>query len=414
MNHQEDTPRLAGRSLLIVAMAASVHLARWVGMLRHSGMRIAILTSVDTGIAPELSPYTLIRTRRELEKLPAGEVGVFDIGSVDAAEAAEADATGGYVWPGHPAFPAGGPTSPHVVGECIARLRPDMVHSMEVQFAGYIVLEAKRRVGRDAFPPWIVSNWGSDIFLFRKLAAHRETIERIFQEADGYWAECVRDTRIAEEFGYRGAVLTTMPASGGMELPPPSELPPSRRDVIMIKGYHGWSGRGLHIFSALYLAAPELRDFRIVVSFPLPHFQKIADELARRTGLDVKMSPYVARHEEALARLAGARMVVGIGISDGISTTLLEAMGVGAFPIVANTTCGGEWLRDGLDGFIVDPHDTNGLAAAITRAASDDALVDAAAIRNRHEVGARWDPGVNGRIALRHYAAMLSAREETA
>jgi glycosyltransferase involved in cell wall biosynthesis len=325
--------------------------------------------------------------------------------------AAEADAAAGYAWPGHPAFPAGGPTSPHVVCECITSLRPDIVHSMEVQFAGYIVLEAKRRLGRDRFPRWIVSNWGSDIYLFRKLAAHRETIERVFAEADGYWSECVRDTRIAEEFGYRGAVLTTMPASGGMELPPAADLPPSRRDVIMVKGYHGWSGRGLHILSALYLAAPELRGFRIVVSFPLPHFQKVADELAHRTGLDVKMMPYVPRHEEALARLAGARMVVGIGISDGISTTLLEAMGVGAFPIVANTTCGGEWLRDGVDGFIVDPHDTKGLAAAITRAASDDALVDAAAIRNRSEVGGRWDPAINGRTALRHYAAMLSARE---
>jgi hypothetical protein len=64
-----------------------------------------------------------------------------------------------------------------------------------------------------------------------------------------------------------------------------------------------------------------------------------------------------------------------------------------------------------VDGFIVDPHDTLGLAAAITRAASDDALVDAAAIRNRDEVGSRWDPAINGRTALAHYAEMLSAHE---
>ncbi len=411
MSQRNGSSRLVGGSLLIVAMAASVHVARWVAMLRGSGLKIAILTSVDTGVAPELSPCRIIRSRQELDSLPAGEVAIFDVKSVDAAEAAEADAAAGYAWPGHPAHPAGLPTSPHVVRACIASLRPDIVHSMEVQFAGYIVLEAKRRMGREGFPPWIVSNWGSDIFLFRKLAAHGETIERVFAEADAYWAECARDTRIAEQFGYRGKVLTTMPASGGMDLPTEAELPPSRRDLIMVKGYHGWSGRGLHILSALYLAAPELRKFRVLVSFPLPHLEKVADELARRTGLDIGMMPYVPSHADALARLARARLVVGIGISDGISTTLLEAMGVGAFPIVANTTCGSEWIRDGVDGFIVDPHDTRGLAAAITRAASDDALVDAAAIRNRDEVGSRWDPAINGRTALAHYAEMLPAHE---
>ena len=54
------------------------------------------------------------------------------------------------------------------------------------------------------FPPWIATNWGSDIFLFGKLPEHREKISRILNYADYYSAECHRDVKIARESGFHG------------------------------------------------------------------------------------------------------------------------------------------------------------------------------------------------------------------
>ncbi len=37
-------------------------------------------------------------------------------------------------------------------------LRPDIIHSLELQNAGYLVLQAKARLGK-SFPTWIATNW---------------------------------------------------------------------------------------------------------------------------------------------------------------------------------------------------------------------------------------------------------------
>ncbi len=75
-------------------------------------------------------------------------------------------------------------------------------------------------------------------------------------------------------------------------------------------------------------------------------------------------------------------MYIGLSISDGISTSMLEALVMGAFPIQSYTACADEWLIHGQTGLIVPPEETPAVAAAIHRALTDDALVDQAAERN--------------------------------
>src|SRR5512138_2685070 len=60
----------------------------------------------------------------------------------------------------------------------VARLKPDIVHSLEIQNGGELVLAAKRS-GRAPFPPWIATNWGSDIFLFGRLPECERSIRDI-------------------------------------------------------------------------------------------------------------------------------------------------------------------------------------------------------------------------------------------
>jgi hypothetical protein len=398
-------------TIAIVAMAHSVHTARWVAMIRGAWIRIVVIPVMPEMAFANLAPDRTIASADDLAQLRAGEVGVFDFNDQDWKFAKAVDQCAGFVRESHPAFPPHSRlATAHHVTTAIRLIDPDLVHSMEIQIAGYLTLEARRRLS-SAFPPWLLSNWGSDVMLFQKLPGHRTQLASIFEHIDGYWSECHRDVGIARHLGYMGRVFDPVPASGGMSLEnlPKVEQPPSRRRKILIKGYHGWAGRGMHILSAIYMAAEALRGYKILISFPSEGMTEMVRSISSHTGLDMAIVPHLPAHYDALVRLSECRMAIGLGISDGITTTLLEAMSVGTFPILADSSCACEWVTHERDAMIVGPHDVAGLAAAISRAARDDDLVDRAAPRNQREVRTRWDPDVNGRTALANYRSMIEA-----
>jgi hypothetical protein len=306
--------------------------------------------------------------------------------------------------------------APGRLRECIARFAPEVVHSMEVQLAGYLCLETARRM-QSGFPPWILSNWGSDFALFHKLPTHQRRIRAICTRIDYYLAECARDHSLAREYGYRGPTLPVIPASGGRDiaaLAGRAHIRPSERRKILIKGYHGWSGRALLALSAVVLAHRHLADYKIEVALFSAAVPLWVERMRSETGLDVRISPYLDDHDHAIDRLAEARAVVGVGISDGISTTLLEAMAVGTLPIQSSTACADEWIEHGQSGFIVSPHDTGAIAEALIQAVGDDALVDNAAVINLRTVKSRWSSSVNGARIWQIYdrAAAMSKQTE--
>ena len=134
------------------------------------------------------------------------------------------------------------------LAKLIRWLKPEILHSMEIQRAGYITLEAKSKL-KGEFPPWIVTNWGSDIYLFGRLAEHAEKIRAVMQGCDYYHCECHRDVNLAREFGFEGQTLPVFPVAGGFDLEWMRGLrqpgPTSARRTIALKGYQTWAGRAL-------------------------------------------------------------------------------------------------------------------------------------------------------------------------
>jgi hypothetical protein len=392
-------------------MAESIHTARWLNMVRDPRLRFVLLPILGGEVVQALRSWRSVATADDLAALEPGEMGVYRPFGLHATEVAALNGRIGYQSFVPSFLPPGVPfAQPFHLMEAIRRFEPDIVHSMEVQMAGYLCLACREHAGTE-FPFWLLSNWGSDIYLYRKLPEHQVRLGRIARTMDAYLAECRRDVAIIREMDFRGIVLPPVPASGGQSfgsLPAMADLdPPSRRREIVVKGYHGWSGRSLHILAALRMIASSLAPYTTRVTLASPAVREAAMELAAETGLDVVCDDHLPSHEEALKRIGRSRVTVGLGISDGISTTLLEAMALGSFPIQANTSCGDEWIRDGETGFLVSPHDIAGLAEAIHRAVTDDALVDAAWLANRAVVEARWDSAVNGQMMVARYLMLV-------
>jgi glycosyltransferase involved in cell wall biosynthesis len=418
VNDGANTRAGANRRILIVGMHNSVHVAHWLEMIAREDSAILLFPVYRITWKVLLPPKMRYVSLSEVSpNLPPG-LWVVRPTDIHCRGDAFVDFLNGYRRWRHSFLGRAVLAAPGRLRECIARFDPEVVHSMEVQLAGYLCLETARRM-RGGFPPWILSNWGSDIALFHKLPEHQARIREVCLRIDYYLAECVRDHRVAREYGYRGPTLSVIPASGGRNvaaLASRARVRPSERRKILVKGYHGWSGRALLALSAVALARKHLTGYQIEVSLASEAVPAWVERMQTEIGLDARISPYVEDYERAIDRLSEARAVVGVGISDGISTTLLEAMAVGTLPIQSSTACADEWIEHGRSGFIVSPHDTRETADAIIRAAREDALVDNAAEINLRTVRSRWSATVNGAYVWEIYrraAAKLDLAEKS-
>ena len=286
----------------------------------------------------------------------------------------------------------------------IRRLRPNYVHALELQHGGYVASRAFE--GQDDFPPLIATNWGSDIYWFRQFPRHERRIRALMAQARYYSAECNRDIDLAITHGFGGEAFDVFPNAGGFarEQLEQKKNAPSTRTTVVVKGYEGWVGRASAALQALELAALDLAGHDTVVYSANTKTERLARALAARTGLDITVHPKRAlSHQQMMDLFASARAYVGISLSDGISTSLLEAMVAGAFPIQTNTSCADEWIVDGTTGMIVDAGDVEGIATALRRALTDDDLVDSAAKANHEVAIARLGGDAIRRKSFRFY-----------
>jgi hypothetical protein len=398
----------AARRLLIVGMHNSPHVHRWLRMIARPDTAVLLFPVFSFGY--ELpTDFTRIRIGDATRALAPG-LWVIDPADVLLdADKVENQRLGYVPWSHsfvHPSVLA----TPQRLTAVIEAFQPDLLHSMEVQMAGYLCEETARRLG-SGFPRWILSNWGSDFSLFRKLPGHQARLRRVCDRIDFYMGDCARDQALARSFGYRGPLLPIIPASGGMDIEAVNRIatnPPSARRVIMIKGYHNWAGRGLLALSAAKLAREHLRDYRIQILAASGTMRDWAAQAAAETGLTIEALGYAHSHDEALQRLAGARALIGVSISDGIATTVLESMALGVFPIQSSTACVDEWVVHGRSGLIVSPHDTREIANALITAVTGDALVDRAAEENLRTIKERWDLATNAARMWEIYEQVLA------
>ncbi|MBV9453351.1 MAG: glycosyltransferase family 4 protein [Rubrobacter sp.] len=370
--------------ILFVAIPNSVHTARWIDQISDRSWDIHLFPSTSELIHPHLRNVTVYG------------VSAFRPEGLDPSIRLRG------VWPlrrgsglikylvlryqAHRFSPLG-------LAGIIRWLKPDIVHSMEIQQAGYLTLAAKETL-KGNFPPWIVSNWGGDIHLFGRLDEHEKRIRAVMSACDYYHSECHRDIKLAKEFGFKGEGFSVLPVAGGVNLAQAHQLrqpgPTSARHLIALKGYQGWAYRAVVGLRAIELCADLLKEkgYRIAIYLPTSETKVAAELLAKSSGLPIDIIP-PSPHEEMLRLHGRARVSIGLSISDGLSTSALEAMLMGSFPIQSNTSCLGELVRDGESGILVHPEDPEPIAAALRRAVSDDELVDRAA-------------EINARIAAEH------------
>lgn len=375
--------------ILFVAYSNSVHTARWIRQLDGLGWDLHLFPSVDTGLTH--SHFKNITVHHSIySDQPARDRSVRQRGLPIVFPGLSP-----YIaWTGRKALKYGLPGYHSTrLRRLIDELRPDIIHSMPIQPSGYLVSSVSRKYTSE-FPTWIVTNWGSDIYYFGRLASHKDRIKEVLSECDYYSCECQRDVHLGRQAGLKGEVLPVLPNTGGFDLERVAQLRqpgrPSERRVILLKGYHDWAGRALIGLKAIALAADALNGYRVGIYLANRRVRAAARSLSQSTGIQIDIIPFVP-HEDMLRLYGQARISIGLSISDAASTSFLESIVMGAFPIQSCTACADEWITDGETGMIVPPEDPETVARAIRQAVSDDALVDRAAELNARTVKERLD-----------------------
>ncbi|WP_413206104.1 glycosyltransferase family 4 protein [Rhodospirillum sp. A1_3_36] len=417
--------------ILFVGPATSLHMVRWINQLEGAGFDVHIFPVEPTPLHPKFRNVTLHHA--VFNRRPFDEQDVAKLGLLCAPSTEETPSGGwalgrrhkrfdrsvsqtGWPWP----FREGARkieqgleklapkrfSRAAALARTIRRIKPDLVHSLEMMTGGYLALAAKAELERDAlklnrkpplgavFPPWVLSNWGCDLQLFAQLAEHEQRARQIMAQCDYYSAECARDIKLARSFGFTGRALAVRPNASVFDLERVRKMrqpgPTSERRMILLKGYQDWHGRALIALQAMEKVQELLTDYKIGIYLAAPAVRVAAELMSRRTGIDVEFIPF-SSHDHMMKLHGQSRISMGVSISDGIPSALLEAMAMGSFPIQSDTSCADEWITDGETGLLIPGEDVLATAEALRTALIDDDLVNGAAEANGNVAEAKMD-----------------------
>ena len=240
------------------------------------------------------------------------------------------------------------------------------IHAIELQGAAYLYdLLPEQIQDRTSL---IVTNYGSDIQYFQNIPEHQDKIRSVLSKADFYSAECQRDYESALKLGFKGKFLPCIPNAGGFknEIFELNLVPSNERNLIMAKCYGGTFGLGELIIDALERFLRTNSDVKIIM-------HSVTDDLLNksknlRVAFPNQVVIYTVREKiprhKILDYLSKSRIYIGASRSDGVSTSFLEALCLGAFPIQTDTSCASEWIELGFFGSIIQP-DTSEIFTAI-------------------------------------------------
>jgi len=371
--------------ILIVGMADSVHLAKWLRQFSNSGHVFELVSSsphrrvhpILKDLLSSSDSYRMHWVSRMLS-LP--------------------------LWIGDRIF------GDWLRGSLIAwrslSFKPDLVHVLEFQNGGYSYLRATH-LTKSLDVPLLLTPYGSDIYWFQQFPADLSKIRRLLGRAAGLSSECRRDEILAKKYGFQGKFGPRLPASGGMNLHV-ARSQNSSRTLIAIKGYQNHWGQALVALHCIEELASELEGFEITLFSCNRVTLKAAKRLAAKSGLRVTAFGKGALKNDEVHQLLGESIaLISLSKSDGVPASMLEAMANGAVPIQSETSAADEWLEEGKGGFLVRWDDERKIKEKLIYIVSNPEFRESAARANFEKLKSSIDSKMTLDSAMQTYA-MLS------
>ena len=277
-----------------------------------------------------------------------------------------------------------------LLSRILNKVKPHVIHFHEIQHGAYIFNAISKTSKNDARV--ITSTWGSDILLYGNVPSQIPAIADVLSWSDILTSERSEDLSIATSLGFKGEFVAPVYITVGSKTVDISKSPlTSLRRGIVIKGYQDIPGRALNIMHALDLLGSFLTGYKIYIysTEKSPAVRVQAEILENKYGLKMILLPKM-KHDELMEYFKISRIYIGMSISDGLSTSMVEAMSNGVFPIQSENSAAAEFIENGVTGMILNPWDVDAISNAIRTSLLDDLMVDMAATKNAETINLKY------------------------
>ena len=283
----------------------------------------------------------------------------------------------------------------------VRRYSPTIIHFHEMQHGAYLYNDIEPKFRARPIKK-IVSTWGSDLTIYSKIGPylspegllnpnHSKQIAKVLNWTDILTAERYSEIEDAARLGFHKKFIAPVYITVGVdtEILNQMKVAPSHRSQVIIKGYQHDAGRALNALEAIRKVQKQLTKYQVLIYSASESVRIQAELISFETGIKIRILPRIA-HEEVIKELEKSRVYIGLSISDGLSTSMVEAMSTGCFPIQSQNSAAAIFLKPGVSGFIVDPWKIDDIANKIKLALEDDELVDKAVVINRETLGKKY------------------------
>jgi glycosyltransferase involved in cell wall biosynthesis len=359
------------KKVLVIGMLDSVHLARWLRQFEDQKIEFLIYPSKKfKTIHPDL--LNLIKLNRNYNLAQRRYIGLYGYKE--------------FIFEQYLARIFRNLSRKNRLALILQRNQFDYIHACEIQGAGYLLLSISKLVNLGS-SKIIITNWGSDIYYFKNFEKHNKLISELLKIAHYYSAECDRDYELITEYEYKGAFLPCIPNAGGiLKVDILKNIQPTRdRNLILVKGYESEFGRVSLILPAIKIALFKYQKLKVHfystslgVMKDIKHLQQTFPQ-----RISVSTQKNSLSRERIKELFLKSKIYIGASTSDGISTSFLEAISFGAFPIQTNTSCADELILKGALGSVV-PLDSDSIIKSLLDILEDDDFTEYAREQNKN------------------------------
>lgn len=383
MSSPFDTDELSGKpKILFIGPGESSHTHSWIDLLNGADFNVRLF-SLPQGSPPAAWPiktYLTEYARHEID--PANRLYVFGSGKLKRFTKRSAAVLLKQPY-------AEGALIENALAKVIRQWQPNIIHTLGMETGGELYFDVRRKYGLHGSGKWILqTRGGSDLALRRFNPELRPHIAEVLRACDVLISDNQENFRIAREMGVREdqfASIAPVPGTGGIDvdaLAARRVAPASKsRLILWPKAYECPWSKALPVFEALKICGEQLQQCEVHMLATTPEASSwyLALPLAIRECC--RMEGRVPR-DRALELMTQARVMLAPSLVDGVPNSLYEAMAAGALPIVSPLETITPLVQHERNVLFARNLHPNEIADALTRAITDDQLVDRAAAEN--------------------------------
>jgi len=276
--------------------------------------------------------------------------------------------------------------------------KPDIIHTLGFEASAYFYQRVRSNYALGQIGRWVAqARGGPDLDLYRHLPEKLKKIRAVFDECDHFICDNEQNYTFAFANGldrskaeFPGVGVVSGP--GGLDVDELrsrwSKLPSQRhRRIVWPKTYEVISSKGLPVLEALIIAWDRIQPCEVDCLWMVQdelriYFDKMLPE-------HVKAACNIYGHltqKDTLDLVAAARVMLAPSLTDGVPNVMMEAMALGAFPIISPLETTLPVVEDRKNVLFARNLYPEEIAEALVQAMNDDVLVDNAAKVNVERV----------------------------